>query len=213
MNKKQVLVIHGGDFFDSREEYARSLKKETLTKEKLLTELPPGWKETLQQDLGSEFEVLRPSMPSRENAKYDEWKIWFEKCLRFIDSEYVLVGHSLGGIFLARYLSEEKLACKPAGLVLVAAPYFEATKAKGKKSKGGFFVGKHFKNIFTNVSKIVIIQSDDDTIVSPAHALKFKKKLPEATLLMLKGKGHFFRGAKYPEIVESIRTLAEDSAR
>ncbi len=207
MNKKQVLVIHGGGFFDSREEYARSLKKETLKKEELLTELPVGWKETLQEDLGSGFEVLRPTMPSKENAKYDEWKIWFEKCLPFIDSDYVLVGHSLGGIFLARYLSEEKLTCKPLGLVMVAAPYFEATKAKGKKSKGGFFVDKRLKNISLNVSNIVIIQSDDDTIVPAAHALKFKKMLPQATLLMLKGKGHFFRGAKYPEIVESIRTL------
>lgn len=207
-NKKQVLVIHGGDFFDTREEYAQSLKKEALEKSDLFPDAVPGWKDTLQKDLGSKFEVLRPTMPSKEDAKYDEWKIWFEKVIPFLSSGCALVGHSLGGIFLARYLSENKLPFAPSGLVLVAAPYFEAKKGKGvADSNAGFTVGKGLKDLASSGLKTTIIHSDDDPIVESSHALKYKKALPEAELLMLKGKGHFFRGQKYPEILRAIKQL------
>jgi len=43
-------------------------------------------------------------MPCIENAKYNEWKIQFEKYLKRTDNDLILIGMSLGGIFLTKYL-------------------------------------------------------------------------------------------------------------
>src|SRR5262245_46218365 len=107
-SKKQVLVIHGGDFFDSRKEFIESLQKEEVTMEDLIPSAK-RWKDNLQSDLGKSYEVLFPKMPIKEDARYDEWKMWFEKIIPFLKQDAVLVGHSLGGIFLARYLRENRL--------------------------------------------------------------------------------------------------------
>ena len=68
---------------------------------------------------------MYPQMPNKQNADYQAWKIEFEKILPDLDKDSILIGHSLGGIFLAKYLSENKLAQKLDSLHLVAAPYYK----------------------------------------------------------------------------------------
>ena len=209
MKTKQVLVIHGGDFFDTREEYVESLKKETLDKEDLLRGERQGWKNNLSRDLGKGYEVLRPRMPLEDNARYEEWKLWFEKTLPHLVDGCVLVGHSLGGIFLARYLSENTLPFKPSGLLLIAAPFLEEMKGVGKDSNAGFTVGKDLSNVPNVVPKVLILQSDDDELVPVDHANKYKKFMEKAKLVLVKGKNHFFKEETYPEILEAIEEIAE----
>ncbi|NOZ43581.1 MAG: hypothetical protein GXP45_00120 [bacterium] len=49
-------------------------------------------------------------MPNKQRADYHARKIWFEKLFPYInsskESKLILIGHSLGAIFLAKYLSE-----------------------------------------------------------------------------------------------------------
>jgi hypothetical protein len=46
-------------------------------------------------------------MPAKQDADYIAWKIWFEKLFPFLQPENViLIGSSLGTIFLSKYLSE-----------------------------------------------------------------------------------------------------------
>ena len=118
--KKQILVIHGGDSYSTHAKYLRALKNEKIDFDKMRAS---GWKDNLQKSLGNKFEVFRPQMPNRENARYTEWKIWFEKILPLMDKDIVLVGHSLGGIFLAKYLSENKIKKNIRSVFLVAAPF------------------------------------------------------------------------------------------
>jgi len=103
--KKQVIFIHGGGNFDSYKSYLSFLRRDKFDINELKKK---KWKDSLDKDLGSKFEVLMPKMPNSSNAKYLEWKIWFEKLLPFINQEVIFVGKSLGGIFLAKYLSENK---------------------------------------------------------------------------------------------------------
>jgi hypothetical protein len=44
----------------------------------------PSWKKWLAEGLSQHYEVMRPDMPNTMNAKYAEWKIWFEKYFRYI---------------------------------------------------------------------------------------------------------------------------------
>jgi uncharacterized protein len=200
--RRQVLVIHGGDFFDSREEFFASLKELKLEKEDLFPDKKKGWKEALQKDLGEDYEVLLPEMPLKYHARYDEWKVWLEKLIPYFKSGIILVGHSLGGIFLARYLSENEIPKKIGGVFFIAAPYFAA---KSADENAGFVITESLSNL--SKYKLIFYYSEDDEIISAAHAKKYKKELPDAEYVIYKDKGHFFSQKHFPELVEAIKTL------
>ena len=103
--KHQVIVIHGGDTYDTYKEYIANLKREKVDETALWKLRVKRWKATLGKKLGKEFEVIAPSMPNSDNARYLEWEIWFKKFIPHMKKEVVLVGHSLGGIFLSKYFS------------------------------------------------------------------------------------------------------------
>jgi hypothetical protein len=54
-------------------------------------------------------------MPNPMNARYNEWKILFKKIVLLLDDNVILIGHSLGAIFLVKYLSENKFPKKNSG--------------------------------------------------------------------------------------------------
>lgn len=123
--KKQLLVIHGGDAFETYDDYLKYLKTREISLERLKSN---GWKKNLSDILGEEYDVLLPQMPNSQNARYLEWKIWFERLIPLLNETVVLVGHSLGGIFLAKYLSENDFPKQVKATFLIAAPYNTATQ-------------------------------------------------------------------------------------
>ena len=65
------------------------------------------------------IEVQSPDFPNADAPIYEEWKAFFEQNLRGkINECTILLGHSLGGGFIQRYLSEASL--KVAEMVLIA---------------------------------------------------------------------------------------------
>ena len=119
--KKQVVLIHGGDTWESYEVYLDYLKKYTISSFERHALRKGDFQENLAKDLGNELQVIRPEMPSKRNAKYLEWKIWFEKFFPFLNDEVILVGSSLGGTFLVKYLSENLFPKKIKAIFLIAA--------------------------------------------------------------------------------------------
>jgi predicted alpha/beta hydrolase family esterase len=198
--KKQIIVIHGGSVFDTYKEYIDFLKKYKLDFKKFKLKL---WKENLPNRLGKGFEVISPRMPNSMNAKYKEWKIMFEKLFPFFKNNLILLGHSLGGIFLAKYLSENKFPRKIKATFLVAAPYDDKTI---KDSLGDFKLPKKMDKFQKQGGKIFLYQSKDDLSVSFVDLKKYKKSLPEAEVVMFRKKGHFNQ-VEFPEIVEDIKKL------
>ena len=87
--KTSVVIIHGGTTFDTYEEYWKYLESSTLTLEKINRK---NWKDFLAENL-TEFEVVYPKMPNSKNARYPEWKLWFEKLFPLLSDEVILVGH------------------------------------------------------------------------------------------------------------------------
>ncbi len=73
--------------------------------------------------LGNKFDVLLPKMPNPSNAKYNEWKIIFNKISKLLEKNVILIGHSLGAIFLIKYLSENKFPKKILATLLISPPY------------------------------------------------------------------------------------------
>ena len=103
---RQILIIHGGDSFSSYEEYLHNLKQTELTYDRLLQKR--RWKDNII-DTFPEADVLTPQMPNSANAQYDEWTIWFEKILPLLGDNVSIIGHSLGAMFLAKYLHSQPL--------------------------------------------------------------------------------------------------------
>jgi len=197
--KKQVIVIHGGDTFDTYDDYIASLKKCDVDFERLKHK---GWKDSLGSELGNDFEVIAPRMPSNYNAKYLEWKIWFDKLVPYFEKEIVLVGHSLGGIFLAKYFSENKYPKKVVATFLVAAP-FDDTDSEYTLSD--FALPESLVQLEKQAGQIYLYQSKDDDSVPFVDIAKYKKALPSAKVTTFENRGHF-TGEKFPELVKDIKS-------
>lgn len=199
----QVYIIHGGDFFDSRKEFVASLKKEKVTKDDFLFSDKKKWKDNLALDLADEYEVFAPKMPLKDDARYDEWKIWFEKSFPYLKNNIILIGHSLGGIFLLRYLSENTFPKKIKGVFFVAAPNWKRIKLDTEK---GGFTYKSLEKLAKQVKNIFILHSKDDPVVEFSHGVSLSKTLPQATFAIFSDQKHF-SSETFPEIEEYIRGL------
>lgn len=150
------------------------------------------WQAKLATDLGKSFKVISPEMPSPRKPDYEEWKELLEKKLARAKGDLIFVGHSLGGSFLLKYLSENTINQKILALFIIAAP-FNTVK--------GFEVQSHAK-----AQKIQLYHCMDDVEVPFAHAVKFSEFLG-AELKSFSNRGHFFKRCEFVEIVQDIRAL------
>ncbi|MFA6354456.1 MAG: alpha/beta hydrolase [Candidatus Paceibacterota bacterium] len=198
--KQQILVIHGGDNFATYKKYLSFLKKFRIDFEYYKSDRK-SWKRNLTKNLGRNYEVILPEMPNKFNAKYLEWKIWFEKLIPYIKPKAIFVGHSLGGTFLVKYLSENKFSKNIKATFLVAACF---------NSDGlddpllDFEPPKNISSFKDQAGQIFIYHSQDDKVVPVSHAKKFQKVLPKAKLTILKNRGHFNQ-EKIPELIKDLK--------
>jgi predicted alpha/beta hydrolase family esterase len=198
--KQQVFVIHGGETFESYEEYLEWLKtiEVSLEREKI-----KGWKQTLSEDLGDGFEVILPEMPNPLNAKYLEWKIYFDKYIPYFQDNVILIGHSLGAIFLAKYLSENIFPKKLKAVFLLAPPYDDVD---APYSLADFTLPADLSKIGQQTKNLFLYHSKDDPVVAFQDCEKYMKALPKAKTRIFEDKQHFIR-VPLPELVEDIRNL------
>ncbi len=198
--KKQVIFIHGGETFETYDDYLEYLRNCEFNP---CEEKVKKWKESLSEKLGEDFEVITPLMPSSYNAKYLEWKIWFEKVIPYIEDNVVIVGHSLGGIFVAKYLSENDFPKKILATYLIASPYDDKDS---EYSLADFVLLRTLGKFEKQSGKIFIYQSQDDTLVTFVNAEKYAKDLPKAIKVIFEDRGHFLQ-EEFPELIESIKNL------
>lgn len=131
---KQLLYIHGGNLTKDNDE----LLKVMATREINPFEEKKRRRLILQECL-PEFVVIKPEMPNKDMARYSTWKLWFEKYIPFLDPEnLVLVGHSLGGMFLTKYLAEDKFPIQISQLHLVAPVLDDRGLNEGDNYLGDF---------------------------------------------------------------------------
>jgi predicted alpha/beta hydrolase family esterase len=190
-NLPTLVVIGGGEAFDSDAEYLAAIQNWNVR----FYDGTSGWKTALYHDLSERFTVLLPTFPCKQNAKYAEWKLFFEKFAPALDPETTTyVGHSLGGIFLAKYFSENPMRAR--SLHLVAAPFEKC---------GTFELVRDLSNVSKNVSNVHLWHSKDDPVVEFAELEKYRVAMPEAVTHVFKGRLHF-NGERFDELETVIRT-------
>lgn len=201
VNKKtQIVYIHGGFTFKNLKDYIHFLK----TREIKLVRSKKWHEDYLDKKLGKDFEIIRPRMSSPENAKYFFWKINFERYFPYFRDNLILVGGSLGGIFLAKYLSENRFPKKIKAVYLVCPPYDNSLEQEDLA--GGFKLKSDLSLIEKNCKNINLLFSRNDDIVPVAHAAKYAKKLKNAKIIIYDHiPGHFLI-SEFPEIVKMIKS-------
>jgi predicted alpha/beta hydrolase family esterase len=142
-------------------------------------------------------------MPLSENAKYRDWKIHFERHLPYLKGKVILIGNSLGGIFFAKYSSENKLPKKALSVFLVCAPFDNSLS--NEDLVGGFTLKADLSLIEKNTKNLHLLFSKDDETVPPVHAEKYRAKLPNAHIVVYKSKNGHFKIPTFPEIIEMIK--------
>jgi len=201
--KTQIFVIHGGMTFKNKKDYLHYLKTRKISiKEKIY------WNnEYLKKNLGKKFEIIKPRMPLSENAKYDEWKIHFERYFPYLRNNIILIGSSLGGIFLAKYLSENKFPKKILSTYLICTPFDNSIPTEDLV--GGFKLKSDLSMIEKNSKNLNLLFSKDDDVVPVYHAEKFRKKLKKANIIIYESKNGHFNISEFPEIVKMIKKDAK----
>jgi len=200
-NRQQILLIHGGTTYENQNKYLDSLKNKTPKLEWILSRR--DWKNELQDQLGQNFAVYTPQMPNKTNAQYEEWKILFEKIVDLLDENFILIGHSLGGIFLAKYLSENDINKKIKKIFLIAAPF--DNDSMEEEPLYSFLRKGDLKDLEKQVGDIFIYQSKDDFAVPFNHIEKYKKEILSANIREFEDRNHFLQES-IPELVNDIKS-------
>jgi hypothetical protein len=160
---KRVLIIHGWES-NSREHFFLE-EKERIEK------------------LG--YEVAVPDMPDTLHPKQDEWVQVIKDFNP--DENSILIGHSLGGVAVLRYL--EKATNKTGKCILIATPIRKLGPGyEGTEN----FLEKDFdwNKIKENAKKFVVFNQTEDPAI-PLQQGKDLAKYLDAELVVVKGNDHF----------------------
>ena len=197
---KQVIVIHGGTTFENYDEYLEFLSSKPLNIDRFTYK--PMWKELLQENLGGDYQVLLPAMPNKTNARYNEWKLWFEHFSSLFTNGCILVGHSLGAVFLAKYLSEETLPIKVDATILIATPFDDDSV----EDLTDFKITSLNENLSNQAGELVFYNGLDDPVISERDLKKYQDALPSAEFNIIPAPDHFMR-VEFPELIERIKRI------
>lgn len=164
--KKEVLFIHGGgdDGYGADAILAASL----------------------QEALGQDYQVIYPKVQDDETAPDFGWGKLIREEIEKISDNAIWVGHSLGASMWLKYLSENTVSKKAAGIFLIAPPFWSGTESW----KQGLILQKDFaENLPTN-SPVFFYHCKDDDVVPLSHIATYKEKLPGATFRDIETGGH-----------------------
>ncbi len=199
---KQIVFIGGGDSYSGYDDYIKALKNKPLRNPK--GEKTPRWTDTFREKLGEDYDLYMLSMPNKDNAVFQEWSIWFERHFDYFKDDAILVGWSLGGMFLAKYLLEKGTPFTIEQLFLLAAPCGSFEDDTGNDCGSFQFDEAKLPILAKRVKSVKILHSKDDFVVPYEHALKYKEMLSDAELVTFEDKNHFLV-EELPELLDLIK--------
>lgn len=188
MNMKTAIIIHG---MPSKEEYFDVQRKSPSNNQ---------WLPWLQKKLLiNGINAQTPEMPEAYNPKYEDWKKVFEQFV--LNEDTILVGHSCGGGFIVRYLSENNIKV---GKVFLVAPWLDLEKYLDT-GMFDFEIDQRLKEKTDGIS-LVSSLDDEDYILDSVNLIK--EKVVGIEYIEFKDKGHFciedLGGEEFPELLDLI---------
>jgi predicted alpha/beta hydrolase family esterase len=143
--------------------------------------------------------AIEPPFPFR--PRYNLWKKEFE---RFdITSDTILVGHSCGGGFLVRWLSENK--DRRVGRVVLVAPWLNPEN-NPISDTADFFDFEIDPNLVTRTAGVTIFNSDNDQDTIHKSVQIIRDKVKDIEYKEFHNYGHFCLGdmktREFPELLK-----------
>lgn len=160
-----------------------------------------AWLPWLQkQMIISGYEAHTPEVPNAWKPHYPTWQKEFERYE--LTPETILVGHSCGGGFIVRWLSEHR-EIKVGKVVLVAPSLGLSWEDRS------FFDFVMDPDLASRTKELVTFISDDDNPDLQEAAKIFISTINGAKLRQFSGYGHFTHdtrvATKFPELAEELR--------
>lgn len=156
----------------------------------------------LRRSLGATYRVHYPLMHDPETPEYGAWKEQLERELILLGEELIIVGHSLGGSVVLKYLSEEKISSKIKALFLVATPFWGVDE---EWQVGDYVLKAGFEKNLPDIP-MKFYHSIEDQWVPASHTTLYRKKLPNATTTFLEGSDHAFEHG-LPALLADLRAV------
>lgn len=159
------------------------------------------WVPWLQKQLlVNDIEAATPEIPHSYSPDYTIWKREFE---RFdINSDTNLVGHSCGGGFLVRWLSEHKdITVKN---VILVAPWIDPFR----EDTTDFFEFEMDADLAKRTKSLVIFDSDNDSNGVHTSITTIREKINDVDYKPFQDYGHFTLNGmgtiEFPELLEAV---------
>lgn len=167
---KTAIIIHG---MPSEKEYYKDENPSPSN---------AHWLPWIQKELIKKNILAQtPEMPVPYNPEYNAWKNIFERFL--LNEETILIGHSCGGGFLVRYLSENDVKV---GKVIFIAPWMDVEESLNT----GMFDFNVDDNLVSKTKGITIFISNDDE--KPMQdTVSQLRNVKDIKIIEFKDKGHF----------------------
>lgn len=188
---KKAILIHG---MPSKEEYMKPTVPAASNNQ---------WFPWIQKQLSLKGIVAQtPEMPEPYRPDYERWKEVFEQFK--LDEDTILVGHSCGGGFLVRWLSENNVKV---GKVVLVAPWINPNS---DEPAPGFFTFQVDPNLTNKTKELHLFISSDDEQDELDTAKMLEEKVEGIKFHRFTDKGHFcvgfnLKNEQFPELLEVLQ--------
>lgn len=166
-----------------------------------------NWIPWLKKQLSKrKLNCVVPSFPTPYKQEYESWskilKAYFE--VGYITPNTTFITHSLGGIFIIKFLLENKIKIKK---LITVAGFNNLTFDDDINLYNSFYIeDKNLSKIKDYCEEIISIYSDNDPYVSTEAAKNFATQL-SSTEILLKNAGHFNEKYGYTEFKDLLEYL------
>jgi predicted alpha/beta hydrolase family esterase len=186
---KNAIIVHGAP------------EKENYYDPKKPSESNAHWLPWLQKELIlRDIAAQTPEIPLSYEPK---WELWCREAERYdMTPDTILVGHSCGGGFWLKYLSQHP--DKQVGKVVLVAPWLDPDETLEED----FFAGDFDSGVVARTQGITVFVSDDDSESVHKSLERIKREIPDIRVRPFHGLGHFtyenLHGVEFPDLRDEI---------
>lgn len=164
-----------------------------------------NWFPWLKEELGIRGKrYIVPHFPILEKQNYQNWSTILKSYLDIgiMNENTTFITHSLGGIFLVKFLLEYKVKVKR---LLLVAPFNNLEFEKEQELYDTFYV-ERLEDLKELCQDIICIYSNNDPYIPESNVFEFASKVG-AKRVLIENAGHFTGKSGYREFRELLHYL------